>query len=100
MHTLTVVVPSKAPQSHSIAHSPAEAAAAGAAGNFIIKYRNTTRVCRQYLDSTCLAQHGGNRTYCWEQQAAALLAVGVKADTGSRLSGGAVAGAVIGGGYA
>lgn len=95
MHALTVVVASTSRLNRNIATTPAQAAATAAAGNFVIQFRNTTRVCRRFLDPQCLQENGGNRTACWEQ-AAAPLVVG-SGTTRSSMSPGVIAGAVIGG---
>lgn len=98
MQDLTLVLASTSAQSRDIALTPAEAAAAATADHFIIRYHNTTRVCRRYLDKACLQQHSNDRTYCWEQQAAAVLPrAAVSSSGGGGVPAGVVAGAVVGG---
>jgi hypothetical protein len=94
MHELSVIEATASRQNREIATTPAQAAAATAAGHFIGQYRNTTQVCRRYLDPQCLQENGGNRTVCWEQAVRAL------ADAEHSRSGtapGVIAGAVVGG---
>jgi hypothetical protein len=93
MQELAVVMASTSRSSRDLATTPAQAAAAAAAGNFVIQFRNTTRVCRKYLDTQCLQENGGNRELCWEQAAGAAAGQGA----GQGASPGAIAGAVIGG---
>jgi hypothetical protein len=103
MQLLTVVLGSASRADQDVATSPAQAAAAAAAGHFVIQYRNTTRVCRQYLDPACLQENGGNRTLCWEtaftdqQQQQAASSAGPAPAGGAAASTSTVAGAVAGG---
>lgn len=94
MHALSVVQASASRQNRKIGTTPAQAAAAAAAGHFTIQYRNTTRVCRRYLDPQCLQENGGNRTVCWEQAARALAGA---EHSRIGMAPGAIAGAVRGG---
>jgi hypothetical protein len=96
LHALTVVVASSDRRAQGIAYTQAEAAAALAAGGFLVQYTNSTRVCRQYLSESCLAQHPDNRTACWEQAAAAAAGRPVGgADSGDSIK--TTVGAVVGG---
>lgn len=99
---LSVVIRSASRTDQDAETSPAQAAAAAAAGHFIIQYRNTTRVCRQYLDPQCLQETGGNRTLCWErafpgQQQQAGSSAGSSSAGGAAMSTGAIAWAIVGG---
>lgn len=95
LQDVAVVLASDSRQNCTIAASAASAAKAAAAGHFIIQYRNTTRVCRQYLDPQCLQETGGNRSYCWQQAVRVLTGAGTHAAGGA--SAGVIAGAVVGG---
>jgi hypothetical protein len=95
MHALSVVGASASRQNRDIATTPAQAAAATAAGHFIVQYHNTTRVCRRYLDPQCLQKNGGNRTVCWEQAARVLALSAERSSSG--IAPGVIAGAVVGG---
>lgn len=101
MQMLTVVLGSASRADQDAATTPAQAAAAAAAGHFVIQYRNTTRVCRQYLDPQCLQENGGNRTLCWERAFTGQQQDGSRAGPssagGAAMTTGAIAGAVVGG---
>eukprot|EP00775_Hariotina_reticulata_P005331 gene5331-5567_t len=45
----------------------------GARPGYALHLHNVTRVCRNYLDHSCLQRAGGNLTYCWYLQAFELL---------------------------
>lgn len=93
MQELAAVMASASRPNRVVATTPAQAAAAATAGNFVIHFRNTTRVCRKYLDAQCLQENGGNRELCWQQAAGTAAGQGA----GQGISSGGIAGAVIGG---
>jgi hypothetical protein len=99
LQDLAVALSSDSRRNRTIATSAVSAAKATAARHFIIQYRNTTRVCRQYLDPQCLQENGGNRSYCWQQAVRVLIGAGTHAAAGSSggASAGVIAGAVVGG---
>jgi len=72
---------------------------------YALHLHNVTRVCRNYLNQTCLQQSGGNVTHCWYLQASMLLPeeehpsagnAGGNSTQPSLLPAGAIAGIAVG----